>query len=219
MVAGQPDLDHPGEGTALCVVVLGSDDVLTSRVRRIGDRNLHVSPARSGTGGAARVAPGDHLEVSWQAGDGFRCVPAVLVDVAGDGLWQVRVTGQATRIQRRDAVRAPLGLPVKIVHAGAELAGSTIDLSEAGLRAVLRPHGDLGSAIAFPRRGAAVELVLDLYSDQLRTRARFVHRRPRGDHLHEWALTFTELPETAQDGIRAHVFTALRHARSRGLLS
>jgi hypothetical protein len=219
MVAGRPNIDYPAADTALSVVPLGQDNALTSRVRRVGELNLHVTATRNGVGETVRVDPGESMELSWQADDGFRSVEAVMVDVADDGLWQVRVKGEATRVQRRDAVRAPLGLPVRIVFGQVELAGSTIDLSEGGLRAVFRPHGDLGGAIAFPKAGQPLGLVLDLYSDQLTTQVEFVRRRPREDSLHEWSLKFTTLPESAQDLIRSHVFTALRNARSRGLVT
>jgi hypothetical protein len=219
MVAGRPNIDYPAAGTALSVVPLGQDDALTSRVRRIGENNLHVTVGRNGVGEAVRVDHGEFVELSWQAEDGFRSVQAVMVDVAADGLWQLRVKGEATRTQRREAVRAPLGLPVRVVFGRTELMGSTVDVSEGGLRAVFRPHGDLGWSIPFPRAGQSIGLVLDLYSDQLDTQVEFIRRRPRTDSLHEWSLRFTVLPESATDLIRSHVFTALRNARSRGLVT
>jgi hypothetical protein len=219
MVAGRPNIDYPAAETALSVVPFGQDDALTSRVRRVGENNLHVTAPRNGVGEAVRVDPGEFMELSWQADDGFRSVQAVMVDVAADGLWQLRVKGEATRTQRREAVRAPLGLPVRVVFGRVELVGSTVDVSEGGLRAVFRPHGDLGTSIPFPRSGQPIGLVLDLYSDQLETQVEFIRRRPRNDSLHEWSLRFTVLPETAKDLIRSHVFTALRNARSRGLVT
>ena len=203
MVAGRPNIDYPAADTALSVVPLGQDDALTSRVRRIGEKNMHVTAPRNGVGEAVLLVPGDTMELSWQAEDGFRSVQAQLVDTGPDGLLQLRPMGEATRTQRRDAVRAPLGLPVQIVYGRTELVGSTVDLSEGGLRAVFRPHADLGSHIPFPKSGHPISLVLDLYSDQ----------------LHEWSLRFVQLPEAAKDLIRSHVFTALRNARARGLVT
>jgi c-di-GMP-binding flagellar brake protein YcgR len=115
-------------------------------------------------------------------------------------------------------VRAPLGLPVRVVHGRAELAGSTVDLSEGGLRCVFRPNADLGTTIPFPRAGHRIGLMLDLYSDQLEAQVEFARRRHRTDQLHEWTLRFLQLPESATDLIRSHVFTALRNARARGLV-
>jgi hypothetical protein len=106
---------------------------------------------------------------------------------------------------------------VRVVFGHTGLVGSTVELSEGGLRCVFRPHGDLGNSIPFPKGGQPIGLVLDLYSDQLETQVEFMGRRPRADQLHEWSLTFTAMPEAAQDLVRSHVFTALRNARARGL--
>jgi c-di-GMP-binding flagellar brake protein YcgR len=219
MVDGRPNIDYPAADTALSVVPFGQDDALTSRVRTIGAKNMHVTSPRNGLGEAVTLHRGESMELSWQAEDGFRSVQAQLIDVGADGLLQLRVTGQATRTQRRDAVRAPLGLPVRVVYGRTELVGSTIDLSEGGLRCVFRPHADLGTNIPFPQAGHPIELVLDLYSDQLATQVEFVRRRKRDDQLHEWSLKFSQLPEAAADLIRSHVFTALRNARARGLVT
>jgi c-di-GMP-binding flagellar brake protein YcgR len=219
MVAGRPNIDYPDADTALSVVPLGQDDALTSRVRHIGPKNMHVTSLRNDVGEAVTMHRGETMELSWQADDGFRSVQAQVVDVGADGLLQLRVKGEATRTQRREAVRAPLGLPVRVVYGRTELVGSTLDLSEGGLRAVFRPHADLGTNIPFPQAGHPIELVLDLYSDQLATQVEFVRRRKREDQLHEWSLKFSQLPEAAGDLIRSHVFTALRNARARGLVT
>ncbi|NIH67312.1 PilZ domain-containing protein [Modestobacter marinus] len=217
MVAGVPNVDHPAAATALGVLPLGQDDPLTARVRREGESYLYLSAPRNAVGEAIPFVERDVLELSWQADDGLRSVPADAVALAGDGLWKVRVTGPASRLQRRDAVRAPLGLSVTLSWDRATLTGSTLDLSEGGLLAVFRPHGDLGVSVPFPKRGQPLVLSLDLWSDELVTEVALVRRRPRQDNLHEWSLRFVDLPDPAADLIRSHVFTALRHARARGL--
>ncbi|WP_299952779.1 PilZ domain-containing protein [uncultured Modestobacter sp.] len=217
MVAGQPNVDHPVASTALSVMPLGQDEALTARVRRETDSFLFISSPRNGVGETAPFVERDMLELSWQSDDGLRSVPAEAVAVADDGTWKVKLTGPASRIQRRDAVRAPIGLSVTLSWDRTTLVGSTVDLSEGGLLAVFRPHGDLGVGVPFPKRGQPLALHLDLYSDQLVTEVALVRRRPRQDNLHEWSLRFTALPEPAADLIRSHVFTALRNARARGL--
>ncbi|MGY5884428.1 PilZ domain-containing protein [Modestobacter lacusdianchii] len=217
MVAGQPNVDHPVATTALSVMPLGQDEALTARVRRETDSFLFISSPRNGVGEAAPFVERDMLELSWQSDDGLRSVPAEAVAVADDGTWKVKLTGQASRIQRRDSVRAPIGLSVTLSWDRTTLVGSTVDLSEGGLLAVFRPHGDLGVGVPFPKRGQPLSLRLDLYSDELVTEVALVRRRPRQDNLHEWSLRFVALPEPAADLIRSHVFTALRNARARGL--
>jgi hypothetical protein len=217
VVAGTPNIDHPAGATALSVLPLGSDEALTSRVRRVGDSHLFISQPRTPTGDTAGFVPCDMIEISWQSDDGLRSVTADAVALASDGTWKVRLTGPANRIQRRDAVRAPIGLPVLVTWDSVTLTGSTVDLSEGGLLAVFRPHGDLGVGVPFPKRGRALTLQLDLYSDLLLTEVALIRRRPRQDALHEWSLRFLALPEPSADLIRSHVFTALRNARARGL--
>ncbi|MCZ2806126.1 PilZ domain-containing protein [Modestobacter sp. VKM Ac-2983] len=217
MVAGVPGVDHPAATTALSVLLLGQDEALTARVRRESESFLFLSPPRNALGEVTPFVEREMLELSWQADDGLRSVPAEAVAVAADGLWEVEVTGPASTIQRRDAVRAPIGLSVTLAWDRATLVGSTVDLSEGGLLAVFRPHGDLGVSIPFPAKSQPLLLTLDLYSDELVTEVALVRRRPRQDNLHEWSLRFVDLPERAADLIRSHVFTALRNARARGI--
>jgi hypothetical protein len=217
MVAGEANVDYPAADTALSLIPIGQDEALTSRVRRETENFLVVTPPRNGIGERVEFVERDMLELSWQAEDGLRSVPADAAGITDDGLWKLRITGPASRIQRRDAVRAPIGLTVALAWDAVSLTGSTVDLSEGGLLAVFRPHGDLGVGIPFPKKGQPLLLKLDLYSDELVTEVALVRRLPRQDNLHEWSLRFLGLPEPAADLIRSHVFTALRNARARGL--
>ena len=217
VVAGTPGIDHPAGTTALSVLPLGRDRASTSRVRRETAGHLVVAPPRDPTGALLRFVARDLLELSWQADDGLRSVPADATALGDDGLWRVKITGAASRIQRRDSVRAPIGLNVSVGWDDVVLTGSTVDLSEGGLLCVFRPNGDLGLHVPFPKKGQPMACKLDLYSDELITEVALVRRRPRQDNLHEWSLRFTDLPEPAADLIRSHVFTALRNARARGL--
>jgi hypothetical protein len=217
MVAGTAGVDYPTESAALSVLPLGQDQALTSRARRASESHLYITVPRDGTGGPTVLVGGDLVELSWQADDGLRSVPAEVVTLTDDSLWKVAIKGAASRIQRREAVRAPIGLSVSVAWGRIELTGSTSDLSEGGLLCVFRPHGDLGVHVPYPKKGQRMALTLDLYSDTLCTDVELVRRRPREDQLHEWSLRFVDLPESASDVIRSHVFTALRNARSRGI--
>ncbi len=217
MVAGRPNVDHPSGTAALSVLPLGRDQALTSRVRRETANFLHVSPPRTSTGEAVRFVERDLLELSWQADDGLRSVSAEAVDLTDDSTWRLRITGPATRIQRRDAVRAPIGLSVSIAWDRTELTGSTLDLSEGGMLCVFRPNGDLGTHVPWPKRSQTLTCRLDLRSEELVAEVAVIRRRPRPDSLHEWSLRFLGMPDPAADLIRSHVFTALRNARARGL--
>jgi PilZ domain len=218
MGMGTAGIDHPNEAAALSVLPLGADEALTSRVRKVTDSHVLISVPRDGAGQPVVLVERDLIELSWQADDGLRSVSTEVVALTNDGLWKVRVRGSASKIQRRDSVRAPIGLSVSLSWGGRiELAGSTVDISEGGLLCVFRPHGDLGVHVPMPKKGQRMTVNLDLYSDVLDAEVELIRRVPREDQLHEWSLKFVDLPETAADLIRSHVFTALRNARSRGI--
>jgi PilZ domain len=220
MVAGARNVDYPGDLTALSILQIGRDIAVTSRVRRVAASSIYVTPPRDHQGNRVRFELGDLLELSWQAEDGLRSVPTEAIGLGDDGSWRLQVTGPATRVQRRDAVRAPIGLPVTVIVGGrVQLVGSTVDLSEGGTLCVFRANGELGVHVPMPKRGQVMTLSLDLYSDVLTTEVELIRRRPRDDGLNEWSLRFVQLPESAADLIRSHVFTALRNARARGLAS
>ena len=172
---------------------------------------------RDGSGNPVVLVSGDLLELSWQADDGLRSVRTEVVELTADPLWRVRVRGPASTIQRRDRVRAPIGLRVALSFGSIELVGSTVDLSEGGLLCVFRPHGDLGEHVPLPERSQPMTVTVDLCSDVLRADVELARRVRREDGLHEWSLEFLHLPETAADLIRSHVFTALRNARARNI--
>ncbi|WP_369135158.1 PilZ domain-containing protein [Modestobacter sp. I12A-02662] len=213
----KPNIDHPGRDTALSILPLGRDEALTSRVRREANGFLYVTQPRNGIGSGSIFVDRDLLEVSWQSDDGLRSVPTEIAGITSEGLWKLRIAGPASRVQRRESVRAPIGLRVSISWEDITLIGSTMDLSEGGLLAVFRPNGDLGLHIPYPSRTTPLSLALDLYSDELVTPVQLVRRRRRNDSLHEWSLRFVALPPASADLIRSHVFTALRNARARGL--
>jgi hypothetical protein len=217
VVAGEPQIDYPADTTALRLLPLGRDEALTSRVRRESENYLYITPPRTSGGRPARFVERDLYELSWQADDGLRSVPAVAVAQTGDDAWRLRIAGPASHLQRRAAPRAPIGLSVSLSWHDTVLIGSTVDLSEGGLLCVFRPNGDLGVHVPFPRKEQRLRLRVDLYSGTLVTEVALVGRRPREDKLHEWSLRYLSLPEPAAERIRAHVDSALASARARGL--
>ncbi|NDI49283.1 flagellar brake protein [Goekera deserti] len=229
------DTAHPEVSSRVVLVRLGEDGGLTGRVRQVERGTVLVSRPLDETGEAVWLRSGDLVELSWQAADGRRSARAELRDVDADGSCRLVVVGPVGLSQRRDAVRAPAGVPVTIrfasgvatysgdsVHAVVELQGATLDLSEGGARCALRPHPALdpatGDAGAAPGVGTTVELRLELDTGLLVTAARLVRVHRSTDQRHVWSLAFVDLPERAADRIRAHVFSLLRTARARGLV-
>ena len=103
-MTGQPNVDHPAVSAALSLLPLGSDEALTSRVRRVTPTHLFLSWPRTGVGEAVAFADRNMLELSWQAEDGLRSVPAESVAATEDGQWKVRIIGEASRLQRREEI-------------------------------------------------------------------------------------------------------------------
>ena len=208
---GVPGTDHPEERTVVDVLVGGSDSPLLSWVERVEDQDIVVTVGQDRSQRRVRVADGDPVELVWRAASELRSLPARLVATEGgaEACWRVRPTGPAVRGQRRSAVRAPLSLGVS-AEAG-RLRGTTVDISEAGFRAVL--DGPAG-----PRVGDVLDVVVDLGPGRLAATAAVTRRHPRADGRHEVSARFVELPERAQDQVRARVFTGLRDLRRRGLL-
>ncbi|CCH90514.1 putative Type IV pilus assembly PilZ [Modestobacter italicus] len=208
-----PGTDHPEERTVVDVLVGGSDSPLLSWVERVEDGDIVVTVGQDRSQRRVRVADGDPLELVWRAASELRSLPARLVATeaasGGEVCWRVRPTGPAARGQRRSAVRAPLSLGVS-AEAG-RLRGTTVDISEAGFRGVL--DGPAG-----PRVGDVLDVVVDLGPGRLVATVAVTRRHPRADGRHEVSARFVELPERAQDQVRARVFAGLRDLRRRGLL-
>jgi hypothetical protein len=208
---GVPGTDHPEERTVVDVLVGGSDSPLLSWVERVEDQDIVVTVGQDRSRRRVKVADGDPVELVWRAASELRSLPARLVATEGgaEACWRVRPTGPAVAGQRRAAVRAPLSLGVS-AEAG-RLRGTTVDISEAGFRGVL--DGPAG-----PRVGDLLDVVVDLGPGRLAATAAVTRRHPRADGRHEVSARFVELPERAQDQVRARVFTGLRDLRRRGLL-
>jgi hypothetical protein len=190
---------------------------LTACVEVSSDFALVVRPSGGGEVGQA-VKPGDRVEVYWVSGYEERTLPAKVTSVesggADDGAdgwseprWHLAPTGPAQRSQRRKAVRARLPLPVVMPWAGAVLAGTTIDVSEGGMKALVDGWG----LPPEPGTSAAVSLtledgVLDLLGEVVWY----------ADRASQWVLAvrFVDVPEAGADRLRRRVFQALREERA-----
>jgi hypothetical protein len=156
----------------------------------------------------ARV--GDPVEVFWRAEDTQRALPAEVTEVETGAVvrWRMRMTGPAETSQRRKAVRGRIAVPVEAEHGSIDLKGTTLDLSEAGLRAEFEGLG------APPEAGAKLALTVHLEDGVIRTRAEVVRTQARGAR---WviSISFVAIQERDQDRVRRRVFQALREERAK----
>jgi c-di-GMP-binding flagellar brake protein YcgR len=101
-----------------------------------------------------------------------------------------------------------VNVPVTAEYGSVDLKGTTIDLSEAGLRAEFEGMG------APPEAGAKLKLSVQLEDGGIKTAAEVVRTQARGAH---WVISirFVNMQERDQDHVRRRVFQALREERAK----
>jgi c-di-GMP-binding flagellar brake protein YcgR len=115
---------------------------IPSRVEAV-DGNLYTVGRPSYSGDLEVADPGTEMAMIWFSERGVYGVPARLVTQHRDRIpvWQIEITGEVELKQRRKFVRVPFVAPVTLaVGKDAENAveGTLVDLSEGGIRCVLR---------------------------------------------------------------------------------
>ena len=183
---------------------------VSARVEDAGPADVVVRPGLSGFVDEAVVAIGERVSVLWLSSEGARAVPAEVATVERGAAprWHLKVVGPAEAIQRRQAVRARVALPVVAVVNGVDLPGDIVDISEGGVRAVVEPYG------VTPIAGSTVSMTVQLEEGPI-TAAAEVVRQQTLDARWALSLRFTDLPEKEQDRLRRRVFRAIREERAR----
>ena len=202
---------RPEVSTSADVTLVARGITVTAQVEVSDEHVIAVRPGGEGTAWKATVKPGDPVEVYWIAGYEERTLPARISAVDEDGddvLWNLTATGPAERSQRRRSVRARVELPVSLPWAGGLLSGSSVDLSEAGMRALLDGWG------LPPDNGTLTELTLTLEDRAMHLRGEILRQSVSGSR---WLLSlrFLDLSENDEDALRRRVFQALRDERAR----
>jgi hypothetical protein len=214
-----PGVDYPEERAVLDVKASSRPDVLLSFVEQVSGEELVLSVGEDAQRRRVRLDSGEHLELIWRGPEELRSLPAQLVEVVGGTAptWRLKIVGPASRGQRREAVRAPVSVPVEIAVNHRVLAGTTIDLSEGGALCLLRSR--IGADRPAVEVGDVLSLTVDLDGEPLTTSAEVIrhHRRWRDGHT-ELSLRFVGLGERGEDAIRRRVFAELRDLRIRGLI-
>lgn len=204
------DLDRPQESSSADVTLIARGITVTAGVELSSAGVVVVRPA--GDGEAWKndiVRSGDRVELYWIGGQEERTLPGTVTEVepGEEPLWHIAVTGQAERSQRRSAVRARVSVPVLIPWADGQLTGTTVDLSEGGMRALVDGWG----VPLDPGTPSRVTLTLD--EELVDLRGEIVWTSIRGP-MWLLAMKFVDVPESVGDRIRRRVFQALRDERS-----
>jgi hypothetical protein len=204
------DVNRPAERSQADVTLVTRGITVTACVDVSTDHALVVSPQSEESGWKTRVDLADKVEVFWVAGNEERTLPAQIVEVEGgaEPRWHLVPTGPAGRSQRRKAVRARIALPVVLPWADHQLAGHTVDVSEAGMRAQVDGWG------VPPERGTAMHVTIELENGFVDLRGEIIWVVP--DRGPQWlvAMRFDDVSDRDADRIRQRVFQALRDERA-----
>ncbi|TFV54727.1 PilZ domain-containing protein [Geodermatophilus sp. DF01-2] len=183
---------------------------VSTRVERADAGTLVVRPSVSEFVEQQVVRVGDPVRVFWRDSISGWALPAEVSTVERGAVprWHLAVVGPAEPMQRREAVRVRLALPLTAGINGADLEGEVLDLSEGGVRVVMDAFGNP------PLPGSVVPLTVHLEDGAIAARAEVVRHQTRGAR---WgmSLRFVGLPEKEQDRLRRRVFQAMREERAR----
>ncbi len=229
-MSGEADRRHPVLGSVVELICASRGDTLIGWSEGLHDDDLIVSAPLDRSQRPVPLSVGEHLEVVWRSADELQAFPVVLVavELGERPRWRLRAAGVVRRGQRRDAVRAPLTIPVRIGPPPAPATGVTVDVSEGGLRCILdnerlpdaRPAGSGSSRrfFATPRVGDVVPVAALFPNVTITCLAEVTRQHDRDDPRLELSLRFIGLTENQEDLIRRRVFARLRELRHRGLL-
>ncbi|WP_298801157.1 flagellar brake protein [uncultured Pseudokineococcus sp.] len=213
-----PADEAPPTGSLVDVAPHRAHVPLTARVVAVGADRLVLERPADLLGAASRLVEDEAVDLVWSEAGSVVGVPVLVRDLSDDG-WTAVVTGAPQRVQRREAVRAPVDLRGRIGRAADAPGGGRVlevvveDLSESGARCLVDP---------VELRLEQDELVhLDLPLEGLPgpLAARVVHRRYRhGTRATLVGLRFEATSAADADAVRRHVFARLRELRRRGAL-
>jgi PilZ domain len=203
-----PNLDRPEESGFADVTLVTRGVTVTASVELSDAYVVIVRP--QGDQSSCDLQPGESVELYWVGGHEERTLPGTLTSLEGgsEPKWQIAVKGQAERSQRRKAVRARVAVPVIVPWAGSQMTGTTVDLSEGGMRALMDGWG------LPPEPGTPTQLSIELGEDLLHLQGEFVWTADRGGQQWLLAMKFIDVPEAAADLLRRRVFQALRDERA-----
>ena len=204
------DFDRPRVTASADVTLVSRGLTVTAYVEEATAELVVVRPVSDPSAWEAGVVETDDpAELYWIGGHEEWTLAGTVRAVEDDGQprWHIAVAGAAERSQRRKAVRARVEVPVQIPWAGSQMMGTTVDLSESGMRALMDGWG----VPLDP--GTPTQLTLTLDDALIHLPGEIVWTSIRGA---QWllAVKFVRVPEHVADRLRRRVFQALRDERA-----
>jgi hypothetical protein len=201
------NLHRPEESGSADVTLLARGVTVTASVDVSSTGLVVVRPSTDRP--LEEIQPGDRVELYWVGGHEERTLGGSVSSIEGgpEPRWHIAVSGMAESSQRRKAVRARVAVDVLIPWAGGQMTGTTVDLSESGMRALMDGWG------LPPEPDTLTQVSIALDDALLHLQGRIVWTSIRGA---QWllAMQFLDVPENAGDRLRRRVFQALRDERA-----
>lgn len=134
---GSPGIDFPEDRSPVDVLPASHGGAVMCFVERIEDDHLVLTIGQDRAGRPVRLSAGERMDLVWKDAGELRSLPVelVAVETAPQHVWRVRPVGPAARGQRRAAVRAPLPFRAVMSFRDVTAEGTTLDVSEGGIRA------------------------------------------------------------------------------------
>lgn len=203
------NLDRPEESGSADVTLVSRGITVPVCVEVSSTGLVVVRPSAGAPPSRDTIELGDAVELYWVGGYEERTLGGTVssIENGSEPRWHLSVKGQAERSQRRKAVRGRVQIPVIIPWAGRQMEGTTVDLSEAGMRALVDGWG------VPMESGTTTQLTLDVDEALIHLKGEIVWTVERGA---QWlmAMKFLDVPEKAADLLRRRVFQALRDERA-----
>jgi|1186.fasta_scaffold94256_2 hypothetical protein len=227
-MTGELDDGQPLAGRVVEVMAASRGDTLVAWSEGRRGADLLLSAPLDQSQRPVTLGIGERLEVVWRDLGELHALPVALaaIDLGERPRWRLGIVGVLRRGQRREAVRAPLSVAVRVGPEPGFAEGTTVDVSEGGCRCILSARGPSSSPWgpdhAVPpaglNTGAVVRVDVLFPEFTITCLSEVTHRHARADARVELSLRFIGLTEQQQDLIRRRVFARLRELRTRGLL-
>jgi c-di-GMP-binding flagellar brake protein YcgR len=205
----------PQVNERVTVRLLGRPDAHPSRVEDIDGDELLIAAVVDGRGVPVIPERGEEVEIAWNTPRGVLCRRGTVVERAAGALrlWRVQGHGDPGVQQRREFVRVPVALEMVMERSGRRLAGTVIDLSESGLRVILK---DAGTAV---QAGDLARITVAVEGEEVSVVAKVVRssRMSSGLASAELGMCFVEIPPAQVQVLRRHIFAQQVRQRAMGL--